>query len=319
MYLVLDVGATFIKYALMTEDGRIEKKEKIPTPNKVTDGVDEFVESIGKIYDGCNGDTAIEGIAMALPGQIDVEHAIVHAGGGLKYLDEVALGGEISKRCGGAKVSMENDGKCAALAEVWLGNAKDIQDACVLVFGTGLGGGIIINRNVHRGNRLSAGELSYGIEGMTREELENAGDIEKMTVKETFEKMPYLETAKCSTSGLVYHVAVAKGLSVEDVSGEKVYQWATAGDQICIDVLEDLYFNIAKLCVNLYVSFDPDVILIGGGISAEPKFLEGIQRYVDKIKNCSKVYAGLRLDVCKFRNDSNLLGALYHFKQMYGV
>ncbi len=317
MYLVFDVGATFIKYALMTMDGFIEEKGKIHTPNKKTNGVNDFVEAIGNIYDLFGKSETIDGIAMALPGQIDVENAIVHAGGGLKYLDEVELGGLVSNRCEGVRVSMENDGKCAALAEVWIGNAKDLQNVCVLVFGTGLGGGIIIDRKIHRGNRLLAGELSYAIEGMTRKDLETAADIEKMTVVETFERMPYLETARCSTSGLIYRVAVAKGLSMDDVDGEKIYQWALDGDEICIDILEELYFSIAKLCVNLYVSFNPDIILLGGGISAEPKFLEGIQKYVEKLKECSKVYSGLRLDICKFRNDSNLLGALYHFKQMY--
>ena len=63
--------------------------------------------------------------------------------------------------------------------------------------------------------------------------------------------------------------------------------------------------------------YNPEVILIGGGISAEPAFIEGIQRYIDQIKPLSMVFNDIRIDVCKFRNDSNLLGALYNFKQIY--
>ena len=319
MYLVFDVGATFVKYAWMTQDGTIEEKGKIPTANKAQDGVAEFVASIGGIYDMYQDKGKVEGIAMGLPGQIDVEKGIVYGGGGLKYLDQVELGSILSKRCNGVRVSLENDGKCAALAEVWLGNARNAQDACVLVFGTGIGGGIIKDRKVHRGNRLLAGEVSFGMEGMTREDLKRMVNIETMTVAETFETLPYLQTTRCSTSGLVYHVAIAKKLPLDEVDGEKIYQWAENGDEICIDILEEMYFNIAKLCINLYVSFDPDVILIGGGISAEPRFFAGIQKYVEQIKTLSKLYDGLQLDVCKFRNDSNLLGSLYNFKQMYGV
>lgn len=319
MYLVFDVGATFVKYAWMTEDGVIEEKGKIPTANKVDDGVDEFVASIGAIYDQYKENGEVQGIAMGLPGQIDVDKGIVYGGGGLKYLDEVALADIISNRCDGVRVSLENDGKCAALAEVWLGNAQDAQDACVLVFGTGIGGGIIKDRKVHRGNRLLAGEISFAVENMTRADLERLHDIEQLSVAETFEYLPYLETTKCSTSALVYHVASAKGLLLDDVDGEKIYRWATEGDQVCIDILEDMYFNIAKLCINMYVSFDPDVILIGGGISAEPRFFEGIQRYVEQLKKMSKIYAQIKLDICKFQNDSNLLGSLYNFKQMYDV
>lgn len=319
MYLVFDVGATFVKYAWMTGEGIIEEKGKVPTANQPTDGVDEFVASIGGIYDQYKKKGKVQGIAMGLPGQIDVTKGIVYGGGGLKYLDQVALGEILSNRCDGVKVSLENDGKCAALAEVWLGNAEYAKDACVLVFGTGIGGGIIKNREVHRGNRLIAGELSYGLDGMTRKDLEGIRDIEKMTVMETFESLVYLQTTKCSTSGLVYHVAAAKKLPIAEVDGEKIYHWAEEGDEVCIDLLEEMYFSIAKLCINLYVYFDPDIILIGGGISAEPRFFEGIQRYVVRMKQLSKIYDGLKLDVCKFRNDSNLLGALYHFKQMYDV
>ena len=317
MYLVFDVGATFVKYAWMSGDGTIEEKGKVPTANKVSDGVDEFVASIGAIYDQYKDRGEIEGIAMGLPGQIDVEKGIVYGGGGLKYLDQVNLGEILSARCGGVKVSLENDGKCAALAEVWLGNAKEVQNACVLVFGTGIGGGIIKDRKVHRGNRLLAGELSFGVEGMTRDDLKHIGDIDSMTVSETFDRLPYLITTRCSTSGLVFHVAEAKKLPLEDVDGEKIYRWAAEGDEVCNDILEEMYFSIAKLCINLYVSFDPDVILIGGGISEEPRFFEGIQKYVDLLKSMSKIYSDLSLDVCKFKNDSNLLGSLYNFKQMY--
>ena len=62
-----------------------------------------------------------------------------------------------------------------------------------------------------------------------------------------------------------------------------------------------------------------DVILFGGGISEEPKFLEGVQKYVDKICRLSEMYGGIRLDTCKYRNDSNLLGALYNYLQMKGL
>lgn len=161
MYLVFDVGATFVKYAWMTGEGVIEEKGKIPTANKVGDGVEDFLESIGNIYDQYKCRGAIEGIAMGLPGQVDVENGIVYGGGGLRYMDDIPLGKLLSKRCDGLNVSLENDAKCTALAEVWLGNASEVQDACVVVFGTGIGGGVIKDRKVHRGNHLLAGEISY--------------------------------------------------------------------------------------------------------------------------------------------------------------
>lgn len=317
MFLVFDIGGTFIKYAKITRDGEILEKDKIPTPLKPGQGVQDLVRELGDIYDRYQEKETIEGIAISLPGQIDVEKGIVYGGGALGYLDHVALAGLVSGRCGRVKVSLENDGKCAALAEVWKGNAKDATDACVLVFGTGIGGGIIKDRKIHRGNRLLAGEVSYVIENMTMDQLADIQSIETLNAEESYEQMPFLWSARSATYALVCRVAKEKGMDVSKVNGELIYQWAQEGDQVVKTMLEEVYFSIAKQCCNLYVTFDPDVILIGGGISGQPAFLEGIQRYVDRLLQITKVYAELKIDICKFRNDSNLLGALYNYLQLY--
>lgn len=317
MFLAFDIGGSFIKYAEMTQEGEILEKGKIPTPVRPGQGVTDLTEALGSIYDVWKEKVSVEGIAIGLPGQVDVEQGIVYGGGALKYMDKIPLAGLISKRCDGVRVSLENDGKCAALAEVWKGNAKDATDACVLVFGTGIGGGIIKNRKVYRGRRLLAGEISYMIENMTMDQLHDISRIEDITIEESYEKMPYLWGTKSSSNALVYRVAQAKGMEFSKLSGELIYQWAQEGDSLVKELLEEVYFSIAKQCCNLYVTLDPDIILIGGGISAQPAFIEGIQKYVDKLKQITKVYDELKIDVCKFRNDSNLLGALYNYLQMY--
>lgn len=322
MYLVFDAGGTFIKYALMSKDGKIAGKGKLPTPLAEGQGVPDFVEALGGIYDSYKQQEKLEGIAISLPGQIDVERGIVYSGGGIKYLDNVCLKELLEKRCDGVRVSLENDGKCAALAEVWLGNAKDAVDVCVLVYGTGIGGGIVKDRKIHRGNRLFAGEVSYCIGNMTREELdgvERLKPIEEMTIAESFEKLPYMWSTYSSTSAFCYRVAKAKGLPYQEVNGERIYQWIEEGDEQVRDMIEDEYFAIAKQCLSVYAIYDPDVILIGGGISVQPAFLAGIKRYVNRLKKMSKVYDNIRIEPCKFHNDSNLIGALYHFLQMYDL
>ncbi len=317
MYLVFDVGATFIKYALIDNDGNISGKDKMPTERYSKEGVSGFVAKIKRVYDKVSADNDIVGIAMALPGQIDVERGIVYGGGGVKYLDGAYLGDLISEACGGVRVSLENDGKCAALAEVWLGNAKDATNAAVIVMGTGVGGGIVIDRHIHRGNRLLAGELSFGIDNMTKEQVDSVICCETVNVEDTFEYDSFLVTSACSASSITYRASKIMHMKPEDVLGEMVYQWIDEGNEEIIDMMEDSYFSIAKLCCNLYMTIDPDIVLIGGGISANPNFVAGIQKYVDKLKKITQVYDGLKVDICKFRNDSNLLGALYNYKQKY--
>lgn len=317
MLLVFDVGGTFIKYAWMTREGDILEKSKIPT--NLTPGftAEDFVEDIYKIYCKYKQKEMPEGIAMALPGQIDIENGIVYGGGALGYLDQVKLAAMISAKCDGLKVTMENDGKCAALAEIWQGNAKDVNDACVLVIGTGIGGGIIIDRKVHHGKRMLAGEESYMILNMTREEAETVVPIETLPkVTDVFGEMPYIASASCASAGLTFKYAVAKGLPENEVSGELIYEAAANGDEVAINLLEDMYFSIAKMCINLFVTLDPEVILLGGGISAAPEFVDGVRRYVDKIKKMVKFCDAIKIDGCKFLSDSNLLGAVYNYIQL---
>lgn len=319
MYLVFDVGGTFVKYALMTADGEIAEKNKYPTPAAPGDTVEDFADAVQKIFEKYSSEYDIEGIAVGMPGQVDVEKGIVYCGGAIKYMDNIPLGRIISEKCRNIPVSLENDGKCAALAEVFSGNASDVQNAVVLVFGTGIGGGIIKDGKIHRGNHLLAGELSYCFVDMTREDLmrlDELPSLEKMTVEQSFDDYDYTWSCCNSTLAFVHRVAKAKGLNDSEVNGELIYRWIEEGDKVTEQIAEDVYFSIAKMCCNLYVTFDPDIILIGGGISAQPKFTEGIKRYVDRLKKITKVYKDIKVDVCLHRNDSNLIGALCNFMQL---
>lgn len=318
MYLVFDIGGTFVKYALLVIDGTIVEKNKMPTKNRENDDINTFIDSLVEIYDHYKHTYDIEGIAISLPGQIDVDQGIVYVGGALPFLHEVYMADILSERCDHLPVAMENDAKCAALAEVWQGNAKDCTNACLMIIGTGLGGGIVINRHVHRGNRMLAGEISYLVDNMRRKDVDQIINIDEIEdVKEKVRVGKFIASGGCSVGSLCDKVAEQKNLDVDEVTGELIYQWAHEGDQIAIDALEDLYFNIAKQCCNMYLVIDPDVILIGGGISAQSEFLEGIRRYVNALKKISLMLKDIQIETCKFGNDSNLIGALYNYIQKY--
>ncbi|MBS5114490.1 MAG: ROK family protein [Erysipelotrichaceae bacterium] len=298
MFLVFDVGGTFTKYGLIDIRGNILEKSKFPTENK--NGLEPFVDSLVKIYEQYK-DKKIEGIALSVPGAVDVEKGIVYNGGGVPFLHEVCIKEVLSKRCDGINVSVENDGKSAALSEVWLGNAKNVNDAVVYVFGSGIGGAIVKDRKIHRGNRLIAGEVSNLITHYTKEDLQNKTS-----------PIPGLWVYDGSAYIMCLKVARQKGLDDNSVTGEQVFKWASEGDKICLNVLDNMYFEIAKQIYNTQYFFDPDIVLIGGGISEQPVFIEGIKKYIDEFSKLEHQFAKPVVDVCKFNNDSNLLGALYN-------
>lgn len=194
-------------------------------------------------------------------------------------------------------MTIENDGKCAALAEVWKGCLSDVNDAIVIVLGSGVGGGIIIDRKVHKGSSSFAGEFSF-----IRTNNQNLEDMD--------EAWGTINGAKT----LAKKTAKIKGLNPEDVDGYYVFEKANAGDEDVLAVLDEFTKQIAAQIVNLQCVLDPQRVAIGGGISAQPLLIEYIQKNVDAFADNFGYYKpGIEVVPCTFRNDSNLMGALYHY------
>ena len=154
-YLVLDVGGSAIKYAFIQQDLKILEKSSVPTP---MDSLDSFIETIGKIYDQYAQN--IKGMAISMPGIIDPKKGYSYTGGALRYIDKLNTVDVLKQRCP-TNITIGNDAKCAANAEIGYGNLKDIQDGAVVILGTGIGGCLIKDHRVHTGRHFSAGEFSF--------------------------------------------------------------------------------------------------------------------------------------------------------------
>ncbi len=318
MYLVFDIGGTFIKYAVMNSQGERIEKGKFPTPNGHQDTVSDFLRGVGAIYDMYKDKYPLEGIPLSVPGQVDVERGIVYGGGCLPYLDKINIVELLEHHMDSLKVAVENDAKCAALAESWIGNAKGLHSAYVMVFGTGAGGAFLTDGKVYRGQDMVAGEISFLLDAITMEDLPKIRPIEQLHTAEEFENFPHgFWNLGISILSMREKISRYKHMEMEAVTGELIYQLAEEGDRYAVDMLENTYLNIARQILNIYALLAPEIVLIGGGITAQPAYVEGIKRYVKKLSNISHIYRNLKVDVCKFGNDSNLIGALHNYKQLY--
>lgn len=297
MYLVFDIGGTFVKFARITKDGEILYKDKIPTHNQ--EGMDAFIDTLVEVYQ--NNREGIEGIAVSTPGAVDVQNGIIYNGGNLPFLHQSHFRDLLSQRCDNLPVAVENDGKCAGLAEAWIGAAKDCSDAIVLAFGTGIAGAVIKDKKIHRGNRLIAGEVSFLINEMDRHQK------------------PVIWAKQNSALSLGKTAEQKKGLASGSINGEAFFEMANANDPDCLEILQDFCYRIAVQCYNLTLIFDPDIICIGGGISEQPLLIEEIRRQIDVIWEQVPHIGKPRIAKCAFNNDSNLLGALYNFIQLYDI
>lgn len=288
--LVFDIGASAIKYALMDNNAEIYDKGKEITPH---DNIDHFLSILESIYNQYK--SQIDGIAISLPGTIDSLKGQIYAPGGIEYNENVNLVDRIHQFAD-IPVSLENDGKSAALAEVWKGNLKDSQDGVVIVVGSGLGGGIIKDGKLLKGQHLFAGEFSYVFQGEAKTFWENAWAVSG------------------STSSLVRSVAMKKNLDIDKLSGYDVFTMIHEGDKDACESLQDLAASLAKGIYNLQCILDPEKILIGGGISQQAILIEKIQEELDKIYSIIPFdIPHAYIETCCFYNDSNLIGALYNF------
>lgn len=281
MILVFDVGGTFIKYAVMNESAEILERGKIPTPLK---SHDEFINKLIEIYKS----VTVEGIALSLPGVIDSERGICITSGALNYNNDCNIVAELEKICG-VKVTIENDAKCAALAEAKIGSLADVSDGFVMVFGTGIGSAFIKNHEIHKGKHFSAGEISFS-----------------WVNDKAFYNL-------CGVPALLREYAQIKNLSTE-ISGEEFFKAVAEKEKDALACLDKFTHQIAVQIFNIQMLLDVEKIAIGGGISAQEIFINSIRSNLEKVYDACEIdFPRVEVVPCKFRNDANLIGALYRW------
>lgn len=291
-YLTIDVGGTNIKYALMTSDANILEQGEVPTPK--TD-MDDFINTIGSIYDKYSGQ--IEGIAMSAPGRIDGQKGYFYTSGAIEYIGECDMKSLLYKRCP-KPFTVENDAKCAALAELWKGSLKGIGNGIVMVLGTGIGGAVIIDGKLYRGSNFTAGEISF--------------------IPTNLAKYPdpnFQYSSIVSTSGLVNKYALKKNKPKEELNGRIFFEDANNNEEDALDVLDDFCLGLANGLFSLQLVLDVQKVAIGGGISKQSLLIETLNKKLKEVWNKALPHPAVMPEVvsCKFGNDANLIGALYHY------
>ncbi len=293
-YLVLDVGGSSIKYALIDEKLNIKNKNSVPTP---MDTLDHFIETIGQIYDQYKDQ--IKGMALSMPGVIDPQRGYQYTGGSLRYIDKLETVKVLQKRCP-TQITIGNDAKCAANAEIGYGNLQDIQDGAVVILGTGIGGCLIKDHQVHTGRHFSAGEFSFI--------KTNATD--PLT-------WDWAWSTRNGIQGLLERVQESLHTD-EHLTGIEIFEKANQGNEKVIAGIDAFAKEVATQIYNVHIIFDCEKVAIGGGISAQPLLIDLIQ------KNLNNIFDHLGFDIarpeivpCHFRNDANLIGALYQHLQTF--
>ena len=301
-YLVFDFGGTFIKYALMNEETEILTKSKVPSPDTWTSAAEDLYERIDPIVEQYKDRAA--GIALCMPGMLDHSNGYLRTAGAMKYMAGTAMGPVLKERYG-IPVSVENDGKAAVLAEHWKGSLAGFRDCAVVIIGTGIGGGIILNDKLLVGKDFSAGEYSY------------------LCLNESVTDRFAGFWCDYGHRGLSRRLAKRTGENPDDIDGIEVFRRVREGDENAGEALKEFTFGYAVQIYNLGILLDLERVAIGGGISEDPLLMnylfDSFERFKEQLPFYQKEKDYLphpEIVRCKYGSDANLIGALYH--HLYG-
>ena len=331
-YFALDIGGTKTKYALLGEKGEILSTYEKDTEaqrggsfilenvkgeirrvleelkGELTEGAEDGKEVAATVEQKAaatveqkaaakvehkaetRAESLLAGICISTAGMVDeIKGEIIHAGPqipeykGTKWKEEI-------ERTFAIPCEVENDVKCAGLGEYSFGSGKGAGSMLCLTIGTGIGGSFILNGEVYHGTSHSAMEIGY---------MQIPGGM--------FQRM-------ASTSALVKRVASRKGEPEELWNGKRIFEEVAKEDKICLEELDRLCDALSIGLSNLCYAFNPECIVLGGGIMEQkdillPKIWGHLQEHLVPI-----VAENTRLLAASLGNRAGLLGAYVHFQ-----
>ncbi|CAM4494222.1 ROK family protein [Paenibacillus phoenicis] len=264
----IDIGGTKTAIGLIGTDGEVRTKVSLPTDQTVGPEVmvDRMAAAIQDILTAQGiAESELLGIGVGAPGPLNTKEGKIAEPPNLRGWWNFPIVDSL-KRYFSLPIRLENDATAAALAEKWLGAAKDAEHFVFITISTGIGAGI-----------YSHGKLITGASG-------NAGDVGHIVVD------PSVGTCVCGQKGCWEFVASgtavarqASELLGREVSSKEAFDLAAAGQPVIQELVAKVFENIGVGCVTLINTFDPEKLVIGGGVSqvGDPLF-NAVRDYVSK-------------------------------------
>ena len=291
MILGVDIGGTQVKLALLTREGTILARhaESVSFDGYRTPIMTTVLHACTALLD--RHPMPLEGIAVSATGQIDSHTGVVVGTNGSIPGYEGTPVAFILSEAFGTDVTVLNDANAAALGECFLGAGRGAKNLVMITLGTGVGGGIVLDGKIHLGCRGLAGELGHFT-------LNHRGPLCSCGKRGCFELY-------ASTSALTRLAGTE--------NGREVFDRAAAGDSRMRAVLDEWIGCIADGITGLVHIFNPELILIGGGVSVQEALL--IHPLEEKVLAgvMPRFREGLHVRRAMLGNDAGLIGALRFF------
>ncbi len=299
-YLCIDIGGTKIKYGVVDENAVIQYMKEVDTQAQL--GGEVLMERVcGLIAEELETGGKMEGIGVSTAGMVDCRKGVV------SYASEFIpgyTGMPIKARleeCFGLPCQVENDVNCAGLAESLAGAGRGSSVSLCLTVGTGIGGALIIDGKVFHGFCSSAGEIGYMYMAGT-----SASQGEEAPAGLSFQELG-------SAKALVRRVEERKKISPGVIDGRWVFDQAEKGDGDCIWAIRQMADVLGCGVANLCFMFNPQTVVLGGGIMERGKYLYPLLRERLDQYLLPFIASRTKLAMAQLGNRAGMLGAYYHF------
>jgi glucokinase len=268
----VDLGGTKMAVGVVDSEQHIHYEGK---ESSIGLSEDKLVEDLGReLEEAIQARPDVVSAGLGIPATIDHDRGVAIQAVNLEISD-VPLRDLMRERIG-LPVFIDNDANVAALAEHLFGAGRGAQNVVMLTIGTGIGGGLVLGGEIYRGSTGGAAELGHIV--VEEDGLPCQGNCPNHGCVETYASGTALAREGKAAAEREPDSALGKALAEGPILGRTVTDLAAKGDALATDVVADAGRHLGVALASLANIFDPDVIVIGGGVAAAGELLIGPAR-----------------------------------------
>ena len=300
----IDVGGTSIKCGFFTAEGELLEKWEIPTrtENQGENILPDIAKSIQKkMEEKAISKEQVTGVGIGVPGPVNKNGEIptaVNLNWGYKHISKEM------EELTGLPSKAGNDANVAALGEAWKGGAAGCANVILATLGTGVGGGIIVDGKIVAGAHGAGGEIGHA--NVKHDETDSCNCGNKGCLEQMASATGIVRLAKKALAASDQESALSA--AGDKLSAKKVFDAYKAGDALAAEIVEEFGDYLGGALATFATVVDPDVILIGGGVSrAGQPLVDVVEKYYKKYAFTPCKNTPIRL--AELGNDAGIYGS----------
>jgi glucokinase len=278
LLLAVDLGGTKVAAAAVTSEGAILQRLEQPTsqagPAALIEQIADMLRAL--MAERAGGSRAFTAIGVGIPAVLEPETDFVIWGPNLNGWRNVDLRGELGRTLG-LPVYVEYDGHTAVLGEWWQGAARGYRDAAMIIVGTGIGGGLVLDGRLYRGrDRLAgaAGWFALTADAASADPRgQSLGHWESLAAGPGIARRAAALLQEYPASGL-------QGLPPDELTARRIFACARQNDELCLRVVAETARLIGLGVANVVSLVNPEIVVLGGSVGRQPELLPGIEQVV---------------------------------------